>query len=140
MTVPRLLTALAVAVVVAPLAALGEDPAPMQDGLWELSVQMEIPGLPFKPPASKATHCYTKQEVQEQGGVPQGEKDCKTTSVKRTGNTVRWAVTCTGKNAGTGEGEITFKGSDAYEGKMKMTSSGSTVTSVYKGKRLGDCK
>jgi len=139
MTVTRMLAGLAV--VAAPLAAVAAEPSRMQEGLWEVSVQVELPGIPFKPPATTMKHCYTKEEVESQGGVPQADKDCKVSEPRKSGNTVSWTVTCTGKkNAGTGEGAITFNGPGAYEGKMKMTSGGATLTTLYKGKRLGECK
>jgi hypothetical protein len=138
MTAIRKLAALAVAAL--PLAAVAEDPSPMQEGLWEISLQLEIPNMPFKPPATTMKHCYTKQELADQGVVPQQEKDCKVTDVKRTASSVSWKTTCTGKNAGTGEGQLTFSSPTAYEGSTKMTTGGTTLTTVYKGKRLGDCK
>ncbi len=138
MTVHTKLAAL-VAFASLPLVAPAEEPK-MQEGLWEISMQMEMPGMPFKMPASTAKHCYTKAEVQEQGVVPQQDKSCKVTETNRTAKTVSWKLVCTGKNAGTGEGQITFTSPTAYEGSMKMESGGTTVTTIYKGRRLGDCK
>ena len=61
--------------------------------------------------------CMTK-EMTERNEVPTGEGDCTSTRSPRVGNTMKLAFTCT-KPPSSGEGEITFNGSDAYA--MKMT-------------------
>jgi len=128
------------AVVSLPVLARAEEPAPMQEGQWELSMKIEIPGLPFQLPAQTVNHCYTKKELQESAGVPKQSNDCKVTESKRTGNKVTWKVVCTGKNAGTGSGEMVFTSATAYEGAMKLENKGQVTTTRYEGKRLGDCK
>jgi len=137
--IPRTTLAL-LAVLALPAPARADEPAPMQDGLWELSMKMDIPGLPFQLPAQTVNHCYTKKELQESAGVPKQSDDCKVTESKKTGNKVTWKVVCTGKNAGTGSGEMTFKSATAYEGSMSVENKGRVTTTRYEGKRLGDCK
>jgi len=136
--IPRTTLAL-LAVLALPALALADEPAPMQDGLWELSMKIDIPGLPFQLPAQTVNHCYTKKELQESAGVPKQSDDCKVTESKKTGNKVTWKVVCTGKNAGTGSGEMIFKSATAYEGSMSVENKGRVTTTRYEGKRLGDC-
>ncbi len=70
--------------------------------------------------------CMTK-EMAERNELPQQQQgDCKSTASPRMGNTQKISYTCT-QPPSSGEGEITFKGSDAYD--MKMTTS-----STVKGK------
>lgn len=134
-------TTLALAAILSlPTLAPAAEPSPMQEGLWELSMKVEIPGMPFQLPAQTVSHCYTKKEIQESSGVPRQGDDCKVTEFKRSGNKVAWKVACTGKNAGTGSGEMVFNGASSYEGTMKVESKGHTTTTRYQGKRLGDCK
>ncbi len=61
--------------------------------------------------------CMTK-EMTERNEVPAGQGDCTSTKSPRVGNTMKIAFTCT-KPPSSGEGQITFNGSDAYA--MKMT-------------------
>jgi hypothetical protein len=114
----------------------------MKPGLWEISTSMEIPGVPFKVPPQKVQHCYTKEEVaRAEGAVPsRQQEDCKVVEHRRVGNKLTWKVVCTGKSKGTGEGELVFKGADAYDGWMRFDSGGQVMTTKYSAKRLGDCK
>jgi hypothetical protein len=136
----RIPLALLVALAV-PALARAAEPAQMKEGLWEISASVDVPGMPFKLPAQKVEHCYTKEEAgQAESAVPQQQKDCKMTENKKVGNKVTWKVVCTGKNAGTGEGEIVFAGGNAYDGWMKFDQKGQVMTTKYSAKRLGDCK
>jgi len=110
----------------------------MKPGLWEITTSMEMPGMPFQPPPQTVRHCYTPQEVKEQP-VPKDES-CKVTDLKSSGSKVSWKLECTGEAAGKGEGEITYQGDSAYEGKSRMQTQGMTMSMKYKAKRLGDCK
>ena len=110
----------------------------MKPGLWEVTTTVQMPGMPFQPPPQTMRHCYTAQEVKEEP-VPKNN-DCKITDLKSSGNKVSWKLECKGEMAGKGEGEMVYQGDSAYEGKTKMQTQGMTITSRYKGKRLGDCK
>lgn len=116
---------------------------PARDGRWEISTEMEMPGLPMKIPATKTTQCITKEQASDPNqSLPKGNQDknsdCRVTDQKVVGNTVTWTMKCEGKNALTGHGEITY-GTNVYDGWMKMTTDGGEMTMKYKGKRLGDC-
>ncbi len=115
--------------------------SPMQEGLWEIVTTVNMPGMPYKVPPTKVTHCYTKEELKDNSKVvPQQEGDCKVTDMKYSGNRMTWKMICTGENKSKGEGEITYKGATAYEGSMKMQTQGMTMTTKYKAKRIGVCK
>jgi len=130
----------ALAVVLAPAVALGGD-VQMSEGLWEISTSMDMPGLPFKLPPQTVTHCYTKEEIAKaESGVPEQQKNCKLADSKKVGNKLTWKVVCTGKNPGTGEGEIVFTNPTSYDGSMRMDSQGQVMTMKYSGKRTGNCK
>ena len=119
-----------------PPAALSAET--MKPGLWEITTAMEMPGMPFQPPAQTVRHCYTPQDVREQP-VPKDDQ-CRVTDLKSTGSKVSWKVECTGEMAGKGEGEISYQGDSACEGKSRMQTQGMAVSMKYKGKRLGDCQ
>ena len=112
----------------------------MHEGLWEITTTTEMPGMPFTPPPMTVKHCYTKEDVKEQKKiVPKQEKDCEMTEMKQSGNKFSWKVVCTGKHKSKGAGEILFKGSNAYEGTMKIESDRMKMTSRWKAKRVGEC-
>jgi hypothetical protein len=132
--------ALFCAVLLLPATVLAAG-SPMQDGLWEISSTMSMPGMPYKIPPTKVTHCYTKEDLKDsQRTIPKQEGDCKVTDMKSSGSRMTWKMVCTGKSAGKGEGEIIYKGATAYEGSMKMETQGMVMTSNYKAKRIGACK
>jgi hypothetical protein len=115
--------------------------SPMQDGLWEISSTMSMPGMPYNIPPTKVTHCYTKEDLKEnQRIIPKQEGDCKVTDVKYSGSRMTWKMVCSGESASKGEGEIVYKGATAYEGSMKMETQGMVMTSKYRAKRIGACK
>lgn len=119
-----------------PLSAPAADT--MKPGLWEITTTMEMPGMPFQPPAQSVRHCYTAEEVRERP-VPQDDQ-CRITGLKTVGSTTSWKFECRGEMAGKGEGEITYRGDTAYEGKSRMQVEGMTMTTSYQGRRIGDCK
>ena len=116
------------------IAAAGSD---IKDGLWEMSVKMEMPGMPMEMPPMKFNQCITKQNYvphqQEQS------KDCKITNNRIDGNTVTWDMKCSGRGAMTGNGRITYKG-NTFTGTMKAVTNGMEMTQHMKGRRIGDCK
>jgi hypothetical protein len=115
----------------------------MEDGMWEMTVKTEMPGMPMEMPPMKFTQCLTKKDL-----VPQKKErndDCKMTSMKVDGSTVTWAVQCRTKD-GTmdGTGKITYKGS-GFDGVMKMSMDNRDrgkmdMTQHMSGHRIGDCK
>ena len=124
-------------------AALVAQTPPRQDGKWQVTVEMEMPGMPMKMPPHTVTRCVTPEEAQNPdtavpSGSPDKNNDCKVSDYKMEGNKVTWSVACTTPQAVTGNGEIVYSG-DTYEGWMKMKMQAGEMTMKYKGKRLGDC-
>ena len=119
----------------------------MKPGRWEVTVQMDMPGLPVKMQPTKMTTCVTPEQAQTPGGTlsnPGGRgrgssDDCKVTDQKIDGNKVTWKMACTGAQAMTGDGELVFNG-DSYTGKMNMNMPPQgQMTMQYTGNRIGDC-
>lgn len=135
-----------VATVVLAFAAICSDAAaqnPMRPGNWEVTMQMDMPGMPVKMPPMKTTQCVTQQQIDSPNrGLPSGPQknpnDCKITDYKASGNTVSWNVACTGQQPMTGTGELRFDG-DAYDGVIKMAMNQQQMTMKMAGRRLGDC-
>jgi hypothetical protein len=116
----------------------------MQPGLWEITTEVDMPGMPMKMPPQTIRHCYTEQELAEaQNTVPQGgNSDCKVTDYKLKGNTATWTIECTGQQAMRGTGTMTTHPT-SYTGSMKsvMQGPGGTMemTNHWRAKRIGDC-
>jgi hypothetical protein len=86
--------------------------------------------------------CLTKEMV-ERDEIPANNSDCKTTNRSRSGNTLKFAFSCT-KPPSSGESEVTVNGSDSFISKTRATTTASgkseTVTMEGSGKWVAaDC-
>lgn len=124
------------AVLLVPAVTLAADT--IREGLWEITTQMEMPGMPMKMPATVMKHCYTKNDVSDQKKIISQDKNCSVTDLKKSSNKVTWKMKCSGENAATMSGETIFA-ADSYTSVMKMNSHGQTMTMKVKGKHLGPC-
>ena len=106
---------------------------------WEVTQQMQMPGMGMSMPARTQKLCAPKNS-DKPAGIPEPEdSDCETYDVQQRGTTTTFKMRCTGKNAMTGAGEMTYQGRDSYKGQMTMTMDGETMTMKMAGKRTGDC-
>jgi|ERR1043166_2215305 hypothetical protein len=116
----------------------------MQPGMWEITTKTEMPGIPVAIPPQTMRHCYTRKDVDD-GALPKGKdaQNCKVKDYALKGNTGSWTVECTGENAMTGAGTMTYA-SNSYSGSMKskIKQGGQIMemTQSWSGKRVGDCK
>ena len=119
----------------------------MQEGLWEVTMKMEAPGMPAGIPPQVIQQCITKKDLEDPrrstpGNDPKDDR-CVVTDHKVQGNTATWNVACKGENAMTGTGTATYSGT-SYTGSSKMTMKQGgklqTMNMQYSGKRLGECK
>ena len=111
----------------------------MKEGLWEITVNMEIPGMNMPMiPSQTYTHCITKKNLVPQKEKPR-ESECNTVKTEVNGDTVSWVMECkTNEGVITSNGYITYKGS-TFEGVVKVKHSGMDMTQHLKGKWLGPC-
>jgi len=123
----------------------------MQPGLWEISFQVEAPGMPAGMGGHTLRQCIRASDLaspektlpQQQGG------QCRIEDYKLSGNTASWKIACSGEGrAGkaadmSGSGSITYS-SDRYSGSSQMTvregGQAMTMTQRFAGKRIGDCQ
>lgn len=128
------------------VAATAHAAAPnMKEGLWEVTVTMDMPGMPAGAPPQTMQQCRTQKDFenpQTMAPDPQGSR-CETTDYRLQGNTATWKMACKGENAMSGTGSMTFSGT-SYTGtnKMSMKHGDQTMnmTVSYAGKHLGPCK
>ena len=112
----------------------------MQEGKWEVTTRMEMPGMSTSMPAVTSTQCLTKKDFVPQGS--QQGQECNITQTKVDGNTVTWTVKCSGQGGElTGTGRMTYSGS-SFKGtiEMTMTQPNMKMISHINGHRIGDCK
>jgi len=117
--------------------AFAEDPN-MKEGLWEITMTMEMPGMPVQMPPQTHTQCITKKNM-----VPQKEdpnQECKMIKHDIKGDTVTWVVECeTPEGKALMNGRVTYKG-NTFDGTVKITQAGMDMTQKMKGKWIGECE
>ena len=116
----------------------------MRDGLWEITVKMDMPGMPMQMPPMTHTQCITKKDIIPQ--KPEKNQDCKIINSKTSGNTVSWTIQCRDKDGTTAEssGKVTYK-KDKFDGTIYMTvnqpgQGKMKMTQHMSGKRIGECR
>ncbi|HYI09948.1 MAG TPA: DUF3617 domain-containing protein [Thermoanaerobaculia bacterium] len=134
--VPYALSALMAVTAVLPARAADH---PQKPGKWQVKMEMEIPGMPFKMPPVNTEICITEEDLKDpQKSVPNDPKSkCTVGDYKVTGNTVSWTIDCP-KQDTKGEGEITFT-EESYTGSMKMKVGEQEMKTKYSGKWIGAC-
>ena len=112
-----------------------------KDELWEINLQMEMVGMPFKMPPQISKQCVAKGAGDE-SYMPRQQGECRMVDSKRVGNKVTFKSVCEGKDNMTGTGEVTF-GDGTYSGKTQMTGTMQgqpmSMTQTYSAKRVGSC-
>ena len=126
------------------VGTVGAAPLAMKPGLWEMTMSMEMQGMPGGMPPAKLQHCYKAEDVKDlRRTVPQQTNSkCKVDDWKESGNTVSYTMSCTSP-AATMTGRMTYAG-DRYTGnaKISMNQGGQMIhmTQKFDAHRIGDCK
>lgn len=116
----------------APLAASAAG----NDELWEVSTQMNIPGMPPGMGGMTQQVCQDK-DPRKQGPQGQDMEKCKVTDVKESGTRLTISMTCP---QGRAVIERTFNaGRTEYKGTMKMTTRDGDMTMNMSGRKIGAC-
>jgi len=102
---------------------------------WEMTTEMEMVGMPFAMPPTTFKLC---QPDGDWSRPPEGKQDqnCTVKDVKRSGNSMKWKVSCTGEEPMEGEGEMT-RTADALTGRTHITSRQGEMNMKMKGKKVG---
>lgn len=127
----------AAALALAVLAPARAD-APAAGELWETTAQASIPGMPVNMPAYKAKVCK-KPEWQHPPQTQDPKQNCKPTDFVQTPTKMTWKMTCDNPPM-TGEGEINFIGTDAYEGQFTMQGAQFNMLMKLTGRKIGTCE
>jgi hypothetical protein len=121
--------------------AMAQSASPMREGSWEVSIKMNIPGMP-EAPAMKQTQCVTAAMLKDpSSAIPKGPAaDCKVTDYKFTADTATYKLACTQPAAITAVGQMKYAGPDSYTGTLTMDMGGGPqLVLSMEGKRIGDC-
>lgn len=111
----------------------------MQEGEWEITTKVEMPGMPMNMPPMTHRQCLTKDDFVPQNSQPGNE--CKISNVEVSGDTVTWVMQCNGQGGETkGTGEITYS-ETSFKGVIKMVvvQADMQMTSKINGLRIGNC-
>jgi hypothetical protein len=110
------------------------------DQLWEVTMQMQMPGMPTAMPAQVRQVCVAQNHRDEDLIPRQG--NCRVLDSRRAGNKLTYTMACTGEQAMNVAGEMTFA-ADRYDGRMQMTmgegGQSMAMTQTYAGRRVGAC-
>lgn len=118
----------------------------LRDGLWEITVKMEMAGMPSNMPTQTVKQCITGKDVSDPrkampGGDPKDNR-CQITDHKMQGNTATWNMACKGPEAMTGSGSMTYNDT-SYSGTTTITvtqgGQARAMKMTYAGKHLGAC-
>jgi hypothetical protein len=110
----------------------------MKEGLWEVTMRMEVPGMPVQMSPQTYTQCLTQKEIVPQPKEP--TQECKIVKQDTKGDTVSWVVECkTNEGTAVSDGSITYKG-DTFEGVIQMTQGDMKATQRLSGRWVGKCK
>ncbi len=87
----------------------------------QMEAMMAQRGMGMGAQGTSVRMCVTADQA-ARDQVPMSEGRCRQTRQSRSGNTVRFAFTCEGEHAGSGEGEYTFVSATEGRGTVRMTS------------------
>jgi hypothetical protein len=140
MTATRLIRLAACALAAAPLLSIAQEKGP--DELWEMTMKMEMAGMPMQMPEQTQRVCQPKGAKTEET-VPH-DSNCKVLDSKQSGNKTTFKIACEdGKNKYTGTGEVERSG-DTTKGVIRMvgTMDGEPMdmTQRFTSKKVGSCK
>jgi hypothetical protein len=122
-------------VLVAP--AVLSAPPTMTPGLWEITLQNE---LPEPMPPMTTTVCVSKDDIADRQKPPKVKStdECPAVSGDMTGNVLSYVSKCKSRDLET-KVRYTFHG-DRYDGVVEMKSAGREMRQVITGRRIGDCE
>ncbi len=115
------------------MVSVGTAQGPMREGRWEVTMQMQMPGMAM--PAITSVKCVTSEQLKDPvKSLASTSPGCTMSDYKTVGAKVTWKMAC---KEMAGSGEIIFSG-DTYEGRLIVTSP-KQMSMKMSGERLGDC-
>ncbi len=125
------------------VAALPAWPAPMQPGLWELTMTVVVNGEPQTVPTAR--DCISQRDIDDgRKTLPRPEGACTLSNVQRTDERATYDLECRKDTVVTrGSADITFA-PERYDGKVNLVVAGrnNTVLPIamsLRATRMGEC-
>jgi hypothetical protein len=151
MHVKFLIAAFAATVSTAAVAAgpLDQIKGKMKPGLYDMKMEMEIPGMPagMGKQTMNMQNCVTEKDI-EQGSIGKSGKDgkpdnCEVKNVKVSGNTASYTAECKGDPQVTADSTITFSDKGytmTTRSAMKQGGQVMNMTQKVDSRYVGPCK
>jgi hypothetical protein len=112
----------------------------VQEGLWEMTVKMELPSISMTLPPVVKKECLSKDKLIPKTGKVENCQECKISDVDIKGDTVKWHEECDSPEGKViVDGEIVYNG-DSYSGVINIKQGNMNIISKISGKRIGPCK
>ncbi len=114
----------------------------IQEGLWEVSTEVNIPGMPIKMSAVTMQQCFTKQNMQPENILQ--KNNCQMDTMDIQDNLARWTMSCEQEGMiMQGSGNIQYQ-KTSFSGVFDMTMSGAaqgamTMQTKLTGRYIGKC-
>ena len=114
----------------------------IQEGLWEVSSEASITGMPMQMPAVTTEQCYTKQSMNPENILQ--NNNCQMNEMEIKNNLASWSMTCQQEGMTMqGVGNIQYK-KTSFSGTFDMTMSGSpqgtmNMKTKLTGRYIGKC-
>ena len=117
----------------------------MKEGLYEMKMKAEMPGMPMAMPETTMQHCVTAQDIEggKMGGKDQMPKDCEIKDMKMSGNNASYKMVCKGQTNMTADVNMTFTDNGyRMDQKVAMNQGGQVMnmTNRIESKYIGPCK
>jgi len=130
------------AAVFAPAIAHAEGE--LREGLWEVSVRMEVGGQPASAAPLVTRQCITQQTAQDLISQLAGTAGgCQITDLQQEGNRASWNLTCSGQIELKGNGQVTISPA-SFDGTLDavvgMSGQSIPVHQNFSARRVGDCQ
>jgi len=110
------------------------------DDQYDVTVKMEMAGMPIAMPPMSHRLCVKKGAKDEEFVPRQG--DCRVTDTTRSASRLTFKMACAGRNPMTGTGDFTFA-ADGYNGQIrmkgKMEGQDVDMTQTIAARRVGGC-
>ena len=116
-----------------PLAAFAAG----SDDLWEVTTQMNVPGMPAGMGGSTQQQCYDK-DMRKNATRGKNAEECKVTDFKDSGNKVTITMSCP-KNRSAVMEYVFNQGRTEYKGTMRMKDGGRDIVMNMSGRKIGTC-
>jgi hypothetical protein len=116
----------------------------LREGLWEVSVRMEVGGQPASAEPLVARQCITQQTAQDLISQLAGTAGgCQIADLRQDGNHASWNLSCSGQIELKGSGEVTISNS-SFDGSLDavvgMGGQSVPVHQTFSARRVGDCQ